>query len=104
MDKPSGPFVWWPGRRGGRSGDEPTALTRSSWLNLLKATFDAAGQGAISRRVGGIVLFGAYPPVFPRHPTSGLFRLIRSDLCGLSTLTQDRQPVWTPDQLVLAVA
>jgi protein-S-isoprenylcysteine O-methyltransferase Ste14 len=43
-------------------------------------------------------------PVFPDMPTSGLFSLIRQPIYVAFALTLWTPPVWTPDQLVLAVA
>ena len=42
-------------------------------------------------------------PVFPDMPTTGLFRLIRQPIYVSFALTLWTVPVWTPDQLALAV-
>ena len=41
--------------------------------------------------------------VFPRMPTKGMFRLIRQPIYIAVAFTLWTVPVWTPDQLVLAV-
>jgi hypothetical protein len=43
-------------------------------------------------------------PVFPDMPTQGLFRVIRQPIYVAFALTLWTVPVWTPDQLVLAVS
>ena len=43
-------------------------------------------------------------PVFPDMPTQGLFRLIRQPIYMAFALALWTAPVWTPDQLVLAVS
>jgi protein-S-isoprenylcysteine O-methyltransferase Ste14 len=42
-------------------------------------------------------------PVFPEMPVKGLFRLIRQPIYLAFALTLWTVPVWTPDQLVLAL-
>jgi methanethiol S-methyltransferase len=42
-------------------------------------------------------------PVFPDMPQSGLFRIIRQPIYVAFALTLWTVPMWTPDQLVLAV-
>lgn len=42
-------------------------------------------------------------PVFPDMPTQGLFRLIRQPISVAFALTLWTPPVWTPDQLALAL-
>ena len=42
-------------------------------------------------------------PVFPDMPTLGLFRVIRQPIYLAFALTLWTVPVWTPDQLALAV-
>jgi len=43
-------------------------------------------------------------PVFPDMPTTGLFSIIRQPIYVAFALTTWTVPVWTPDQLCLAVA
>jgi protein-S-isoprenylcysteine O-methyltransferase Ste14 len=42
-------------------------------------------------------------PAFPGMPTQGMFRLIRQPIYIAFALTLWTVPVWTPDQLVLAL-
>jgi len=56
------------------------------------------GKVAI-QAVGLDVAFARYPPVFPRHPTSGCFRRSASRSMLRLTLRYGRHPVG-PDQLV----
>jgi protein-S-isoprenylcysteine O-methyltransferase Ste14 len=42
-------------------------------------------------------------PVFPDMPTTGLFRLIRQPIYLAFALTLWTVPVWTPDQLMVAL-
>ena len=42
-------------------------------------------------------------PVFPDMPTTGLFGIIRQPIYVSFALTLWTVPVWTPDQLVLAL-
>ena len=46
---------------------------------------------------------GRIKPVFPAMPTQGLFRLIRQPIYLAFALTLWTVPVWTPDQLLLAI-
>ena len=69
---------------------------------LTKASFDA-GAEVQSGALGWMSLLGRIRPVFPDMPTLGLFRLIRQPIYVAFALTLWMVPVWTPDQLVLAV-
>lgn len=75
----------------------------ASWLFLLKASFDA-GAEVQSGALGWMSLLGKVKPVFPPMPTLGLFRMIRQPIYVGFALTLWTVPVWTPDQLVLALA
>ena len=97
---PSG-IVWW--RAEGAAFWAMTAAYASSWLILLKASFDA-GAEVQSGALGWMSLLARIRPVFPDMPTSGLFRLIRQPIYVAFALTLWTAPVWTPDQLVLAIA
>jgi len=79
-----------------------TAAYSASWLILLKASFDA-GAEVQSGALGWMSLLARIRPVFPDMPTQGLFRLIRQPIYMAFALTLWTPPVWTPDQLVLAV-
>jgi protein-S-isoprenylcysteine O-methyltransferase Ste14 len=97
---PSG-IIWW--RAEGAAFWGITAAYATSWLILLKASFDA-GAEVQSGALGWMSLLGRIPPVFPDMPTQGLFRLIRQPIYVAFALTLWTPPVWTPDQLVLAIS
>jgi methanethiol S-methyltransferase len=97
---PSG-IVWW--RAEGAVFWVVSAAYASSWLILLKASFDA-GAEVQSGALGWMSLLARIRPVFPDMPTQGLFRLIRQPIYVAFALTLWTVPVWTPDQLVLAVS
>ena len=97
---PSG-IVWW--RAEGAVFWAITAAYGASWLILLKASFDA-GAEVQSGALGWMSLMGRIRPVFPDMPTQGLFRVIRQPIYVAFALTLWTVPVWTPDQLVLAVS
>jgi protein-S-isoprenylcysteine O-methyltransferase Ste14 len=97
---PSG-IIWW--RAEGAAFWAMTAAYAASWLILLKASFDA-GAEVQSGALGWMSLLAHIRPVFPDMPTQGLFRLIRQPIYVAFALTLWTPPVWTPDQLVLAVA
>ena len=96
---PSG-IVWW--RAEGAAFWAMTTAYAASWLILLKASFDA-GAEVQSGALGWMSLLARIRPVFPDMPTHGLFRLIRQPIYVAFALTLWTPPVWTPDQLVLAV-
>lgn len=97
---PSG-IVWW--RAEGAVFWAITAAYGASWLILLKASFDA-GAEVQSGALGWMSLMAGIRPVFPEMPTQGLFRLIRQPIYVAFALTLWTVPVWTPDQLVLAIS
>jgi len=96
---PSG-IVWW--RAEGAAFWVITAVYGASWLLLLKASFDA-GAEVQSGALGWMSLMARIRPVFPDMPTDGLFRLIRQPIYVAFALTLWTVPVWTPDQLALAL-
>ena len=96
---PSG-IVWW--RAEGAVFWVVTAAYATSWLILLKASFDA-GAEVQSGALGWMSLLARIRPIFPDMPTQGLFRLIRQPIYVAFALTLWTVPVWTPDQLALAV-
>lgn len=96
---PSG-IVWW--RAEGAAFWAMTTAYATSWLILLKASFDA-GAEVQSGALGWMSLMGRIKPVFPAMPTQGLFRLIRQPIYLAFALTLWTVPVWTPDQLLLAI-
>ncbi|MEM6621899.1 MAG: isoprenylcysteine carboxylmethyltransferase family protein [Pseudomonadota bacterium] len=75
----------------------------ASWLLLLKASFDA-GAEVQSGALGWMSLLARIRPVFPDMPTKGLFRLIRQPIYVAFALTLWTVPVWTPDQLAIAIS
>lgn len=97
---PSG-IIWW--RAEGVMFWVMTVAYGSSWLILLKASFDA-GAEVQSGALGWMSLMGRIRPVFPDMPTLGLFRIIRQPIYVAFALTLWTVPVWTPDQLALAVS
>ena len=97
---PSG-IVWW--RAEGAVFWAITTAYGASWLILLKASFDA-GAEVQSGALGWMSLLARIRPVFPDMPTQGLFRLIRQPIYVTFAMTLWTVPVWTPDQLVLAVS
>lgn len=96
---PSG-IIWW--RAEGATLWMITAAYGASWLLLLKASFDA-GAEVQSGALGWMSLMAHIRPVFPDMPTTGLFRLIRQPIYVAFALTLWTVPVWTPDQLLLAL-
>lgn len=97
---PSG-IVWW--RAEGAVFWAVVVAYGASWLILLKASFDA-GAEVQSGALGWMSLMARIRPVFPDMPTEGLFRVIRQPIYVAFALTLWTVPVWTPDQLVLAVS
>jgi len=97
---PSG-IVWWQAE-GAIFWAISTAYA-AAWLILSKASFDA-GAEVQSGALGWMSLMARIRPVFPEMPTQGLFRLIRQPIYVAFALTLWLVPVWTPDQLALAVS
>jgi methanethiol S-methyltransferase len=97
---PSG-IVWW--RAEGVVFVLICAAYVASWAILAKASFDA-GAEVQSGALGWLSLLQNIRPVFPAMPTTGLFRLIRHPIYLGFTLTLWTVPVWTPDQLALAIS
>ena len=96
---PSG-IVWW--RAEGAAFWTLTTAYSASWLLLTKSSFDA-GAEVQSGALGWMSLMARIRPVFPDMPTQGMFRLIRQPIYIAFALTLWTVPVWTPDQLVLAL-
>lgn len=96
---PSG-IVWW--EASGSAFWIFCTLYAGSWLLLIKASYDA-GAEVQSGALGWMSLAQNIAPRFPDMPTTGLFRLIRQPIYVSFTLTLWTVPVWTPDQLFLAV-
>lgn len=96
---PSG-VIWWRAD-GWAFGALCTAYT-ASWALLIKASYDA-GAEVQSGALGWMSLAQDRPPHFPDMPTGGTFRVIRQPIYVAFALTTWTVPVWTPDQLVLAL-
>jgi methanethiol S-methyltransferase len=96
---PSG-IVWW--RAEGIAFWAVSTAYAASWLLLLKASFDA-GAEVQTGALGWMSLLARIRPVFPDMPTHGLFRLIRQPIYVAFALTLWTVPVWTPDQLAVAL-
>jgi protein-S-isoprenylcysteine O-methyltransferase Ste14 len=97
---PSG-IVWW--RVEGVAFWVICTAYAASWLLLLKASFDA-GAEVQSGALGWMSLMARIRPVFPDMPDRGLFQVIRQPIYVAFALTLWTVPVWTPDQLALAVS
>jgi protein-S-isoprenylcysteine O-methyltransferase Ste14 len=96
---PSG-VIWW--RAEGLLFWVITTAYASAWLLLIKASFDA-GAEVQSGALGWMSLLGRIRPVYPPMPTLGLFAVIRQPIYLAFALTLWTVPVWTPDQLALAI-
>lgn len=97
---PSG-IIWW--QADGAMFWVISTAYAVAWLILGKASFDA-GVEVQSGALGWMSLMAHIRPVFPDMPTQGLFRLIRQPIYVAFALTLWLVPVWTPDQLTLAVS
>ena len=74
-----------------------------SWLLLSWASYDA-GAEVQSGALGWMSLAQNIKPVFPDMPVAGLFSIIRQPIYVSFALTTWTVPVWTPDQLFLALS
>ncbi|CUH46525.1 Putative protein-S-isoprenylcysteine methyltransferase [Ruegeria atlantica] len=97
---PSG-VIWWQAE--GWALNAMTGAYALAWLLLMKASFDA-GAEVQSGAHGWMSLLQNIKPRFPDMPTGGLFRLVRQPIYVAFALTLWTVPVWTPDQLALALA
>ncbi|MEM9061419.1 MAG: isoprenylcysteine carboxylmethyltransferase family protein [Pseudomonadota bacterium] len=97
---PSG-VIWWQAE--GAFFWLICGLYAAAWLLLAKASFDA-GAEVQSGALGWMSLLARIRPVFPDMPTQGLFRVIRQPIYVAFALTLWTVPVWTPDQLALALS
>lgn len=97
---PSG-IVWW--RAEAALFWIICATYAGSWILLIKASFDA-GAEVQSGALGWMSLMARTRPIFPDMPTLGMFRVIRQPIYVAFALTLWTVPVWTPDQLVLAIS
>lgn len=97
---PSG-IIWW--RAEGAAFWVICTAYAAAWLLLIKASFDA-GAEVQSGALGWMSLMARIRPLFPDMPTRGLFRVIRQPIYVAFALTLWTVPVWTPDQLALALS
>ena len=72
------------------------------WLLLIWASLDA-GAEVQSGALGWMSLVQRIKPIFPDMPTQGLFKIIRQPIYVAFALTTWTVPIWTPDQLCLAI-
>lgn len=93
-------IVWW--RAEGLVFWAVCVANAVAWLLLIKASFDA-GPEVQSGSLGWLSLIQNIRPVFPDMPQGGLFRFIRQPIYAAFALTLWTVPIWTPDQLVLAI-
>ncbi|MEM9967718.1 MAG: isoprenylcysteine carboxylmethyltransferase family protein [Pseudomonadota bacterium] len=96
---PSG-VIWW--RAEGITYAALCCAYAVSWLLLIKASYDA-GAEVQSGALGWMSLAQNKAPQFPDMPTQGLFRVIRQPIYVSFALTTWTVPIWTPDQLAVAV-
>ena len=96
---PSG-IIWW--QADGWLFASLVTLYTTSWLLLIWASFDA-GAEVQSGALGWMSLLQRVKPVFPDMPTEGLFKVIRQPIYLAFALTTWTVPIWTPDQLCLAI-
>ena len=96
---PSG-VVWW--RAQGVLLALLTGLYAGSWLLLLKAIVEA-GFALQTGLLGWRAVVRDRAAVYPPMPTRGLFRWVRQPIYLSFALTTWTVPVWTPDQLAVAV-
>ncbi|MEL7471571.1 MAG: isoprenylcysteine carboxylmethyltransferase family protein [Pseudomonadota bacterium] len=97
---PSG-VIWWQAE--GATFWLICAAYAAAWMLLGKASFDA-GAEVQSGALGWMSLAARIRPVFPDMPTEGLFRIVRQPIYVAFALTLWTVPVWTPDQLAIAIS
>ncbi len=93
-------IVWWQAEGAALVG--VLTLYALCWLLLMKASFDA-GAEVQSGALGWMSLMANRTPRFPDMPQTGLFAVIRHPIYLAFALTTWTVPVWTPDQLALAL-
>lgn len=96
---PSG-TMWW--QADGSALVVMVALYAFAWVLLGKSMLDA-GLSLQTGSLGWVALLRGRRLVFPKMPTTGLFRLTRQPIYVAFTLTVWTVPTWTPDQLFLAL-
>lgn len=95
-----GGTIWW--RATGIWLVVTLALYTTAWLLLFKSIIDA-GFALQSGLLGWWAVVRGREPVYPPMPRRGLFRLCRQPIYVAFALTLWTVPVWTPDQLVVAL-
>ena len=93
-------LVWW--RAEGAVFWALCVAYATSWLLVAKASFDA-GLEVQSGALGWMSLMANIKPIFPDMPTQGLFVIFRQPIYVAFALTLWTVPIWTPDQLLLAL-
>jgi protein-S-isoprenylcysteine O-methyltransferase Ste14 len=91
--------IWWQAH--GVAFTVLVLLYASAWVLVGKAMLDA-GLSLQTGTLGWLALLRGQRPVYPKMPTTGLFRLSRQPIYVAFTLTVWTVPTWTPDQLVIA--
>jgi ubiquinone biosynthesis O-methyltransferase len=91
--------IWW--RAEGLMRVVSCGLYAAAWVLLFKSLLDA-GLSLQAGYLGWVALLKNVRPVYPKMPTSGLFRFCRQPIYVAFTLTVWTVPTWTPDQLFLA--
>ena len=94
-------IVWW--RAEGAWLAVTLTIYAAAWAFLIKASWDA-GAEVQSGALGWMSLMAARKPRFPDMPETGTFRVIRQPIYLAFALTTWAVPVWTPDQLALAIS
>jgi methanethiol S-methyltransferase len=96
---PSG-IVWW--RAEGGTFVALCLAYAGAWLLLIRASWDA-GVEVQSGALGWLSLVADRAPHFPDMPERGLFAIIRQPIYLSFALALWPVPVWTPDQLAIAL-
>ena len=96
---PSG-TIWW--QASGPVRVVVLVLYAVSWL-LLGVSMVNAGLSVQTGSLGWFALLRGRKPVYPPMPVTGLFRFTRQPIYVAFTLTLWTVPVWSPDQLVVAL-
>jgi ubiquinone biosynthesis O-methyltransferase len=93
--------TWW--RAEGAALWLMIGLYALAWLLLLKAIWDA-GLAFQTGFLGWWAVANGRAPKYPPMPTTGLFRVVRQPIYVAFALTLWTVPIWTPDQLAVALA
>jgi methanethiol S-methyltransferase len=96
---PSG-IIWWQAQ--GAVFVLLCVAYAAAWLILLKAILDAGMELQVGA-LGWMSLLQNIPVQFPDMPQGGLFRLIRQPIYVAFATTLWTDPVWSSDQLALAI-